>query len=167
MINGIIKLFYSEVVKVNIKKMTGPAKELEVDKLDPRVRILKDKMNVIDNILSVLLKLSICTVAILITFSMNFLFGCGCIIVMLLYVYYRGFINNQVSDIKNNLEESKNNIKQKLTVGIKAKINALIMILFIGLISNFNLYSLISFAIVLIFTIKDIYSNIVNEKDYQ
>ena len=61
------------------------------------------------------------------------------------------------NNLKNNIEVSTLDI---LSDKGKSGINILISLLILGLITNFNWSIVISFIVVFLFTIKDIYSNI-------
>ena len=114
MINGIIKLFYSEVVKTNMKKM--PNGEYS----------LKDEYKEIKNLT---LKID--------SLALN--------------------IIKRIKHLKDNVEMTTLDV---LTERGKSGINILITLLILGLITNFNWSIVISFIVVFLFTIKDIYSNI-------
>lgn len=160
MINGIIKLFYSEIVKSKMKSM--PSKEYDIrDEF-------KDISNIamkVDNFFLVAFKLIIGLTIIVISLSINILFGVGSALILILYgvskLHIANQITNQVKDgmenIKINLESSSQSV---VTDKIKQKINALVCLLFIGIFSNFNYIIIGCFIIVFMFTIKDIYSNI-------
>lgn len=160
MINGIIKLFYSEIVKSKMKSMPSKEYDLRAE--------FKDISNVamkIDGFFLIAFKVLIALTIIIIALRINLLFGIGSILILLAYSMHKLHIANQITDqvkdgmenIKINLESSSQNV---VTDNIKQKINALICLLFIGIFSNFNYVIIGCFIIVFMFTIKDIYSNI-------
>ena len=147
MINGIIKLFYSEVVKANIKKM--PSGEYS----------LKDEYKEIKNLT---LKIdSLAIIALILAFEINPILGIGLFLIEFLYVIYKKNLEQQILEsinhLKDNIEIPKLDI---LTEKGKSGINILITLLILGIITNFNWPIVVSFIVVFLFTIKDIYSNI-------
>ncbi|MEG2983225.1 MAG: hypothetical protein RR835_00880 [Peptostreptococcaceae bacterium] len=160
MINGIIKLFYSEIVKTKMKSMPNKDYSLREE--------FKDISNIamkIDNFFILVFKIILMLSILFISLSINLLFGIGVILIMITYVLYKTYVEAQVKDqvkdgmgyIKNNIEQGTQNI---VTDKIKQKINALISLLLIGIFSNFNYIIIGCFILVFMFTIKDIYSNI-------
>ncbi|MGL5757086.1 MAG: hypothetical protein ACRCYC_17315 [Paraclostridium sp.] len=160
MINGIIKLFYSEIVKTKMKSMPNKDYSLREE--------FKDISNIgmkIDNFFILVFKIILMLSMLFIALSINLLFGIGVILIMITYVLYKTYVEAQVKDqvkdgmgyIKNNIEQGTQNI---VTDKIKQKINALISLLLIGIFSNFNYIIIGCFILVFMFTIKDIYSNI-------
>ena len=144
MINGIIKLFYSEVVKTNMKKM--PNGEYS----------LKDEYKEIKN-----LTLIIVMITLILAFEINTILGIGLFLIEFLYIIYKRNLEQQILDsikhLKDNVEMTTLDV---LTERGKSGINILITLLILGLITNFNWSIVISFIVVFLFTIKDIYSNI-------
>lgn len=160
MINGIIKLFYSEIVKSKMKSM--PSKEYDIrDEF-------KDISNIamkVDSFFLVAFKLIIGLTIIVISLSINILFGVGSTLILILYGISKLHIANQITDqVKDGMENIKINLESSsqsvVTDKIKQKINSLVCLLFIGIFSNFNYIIIGCFIIVFMFTIKDIYSNI-------
>lgn len=160
MINGIIKLFYSEIVKSKMKSM--PSKEYDIrDEF-------KDISNIamkVDSFFLVAFKLIIGLTIIVISLSINILFGVGSVLILILYGISKLHIANQITDqVKDGMENIKINLESSsqsvVTDKIKQKINVLVCLLFIGIFSNFNYIIIGCFIIVFMFTIKDIYSNI-------
>ena len=160
MINGIIKLFYSEVVKSKMKNMQSKEYCFRDE--------FKDISNIsmkVDNFFWVAFKLIISITTIVILLSINILLGLGSILILSVYIISKLNIGNEIThqvkdgveSIKNNLELSSQNI---VTDKIKQKINVLLCLLFIGAFSNFNYIIIVCFIMVFLFTIKDIYSNI-------
>lgn len=160
MINGIIKLFYSEVVKSNMKNM--PNEEYSIREEFKEVSNIVTK---VDEIFIIIFKIIISLSIVFISLSINLLLGIGVILTLIVYNLYKLYIENEIKDqfkegvgyLKNNLEKSKRSIA---TDGIKQKINALITLLLIGIFSKFNYIIVGCFILVFMFTIKDIYSNI-------
>jgi len=160
MISGLLKLFYSEVVKSRIKDMTKKEytiKEHPIQQVSAKV----------DDVLGRSLKYFTVVVGILIAFNLSVLFGIGSMAILMLYTYYKVFLEeNFKENIKENVGVIKSNIEgtsqRIVTDNIKPKINALIIILLIGLFTDFNVVSILCFITVFIFTIKDLYSNIKN-----
>ena len=78
-----------------------------------------------------------------------------------LYIIYKRNLEQQILDsikhLKDNVEMTTLDV---LTERGKSGINILITLLILGLITNFNWSIVISFIVVFLFTIKDIYSNI-------
>lgn len=160
MINGIIKLFYSEIVKSKIKNM--PNKEYS---LKEEYKVISSLFNKIDNIFSNIFKILFSLIIVLIALNINTIFGIGTGIILITYIIHKLYIEPRLENkFKNSMESIKNNIeetsKSEIVLNIKPKIYSLISLLLIGLFSSFNLIIIVCFAIVFIFTIKDIYSNI-------
>ena len=149
MINGIIKLFYSEVVKTNMKKM--PNGEYS----------LKDEYKEIKNLTLKIDSLALNIIKLIIVIEINTLLGIGLFLIEFLYIIYKRNLEQQILDsikhLKDNVEMTTLDV---LTERGKSGINILITLLILGLITNFNWSIVISFIVVFLFTIKDIYSNI-------
>ena len=152
MINGIIKLFYSEVVKTNMKKMPNGEYSLKDEYKEIKNLTLK-----IDSLALNIIKLII----VMITFEINTLLGIVLFLIEFLYIIYKRNLEQQILDsikhLKDNVEMTTLDV---LTERGKSGINILITLLILGLITNFNWSIVISFIVVFLFTIKDIYSNI-------
>jgi hypothetical protein len=153
MINGIIKLFYSEVVKAKMKKM--PNNSYEVREKWEKIGCIASK---IDNLFFTFFK-SICLMLlILIGFNINMILGIGIFMVEFIYIIYK---RNVEENLKNKINNLKTNISEtKISDKSKSGINLLITLLIIGILTNFNLPIILSFIVVFIFTIKEIYSKI-------
>lgn len=160
MINGIIKLFYSEIVKTKMKSMPNKDYSLREE--------FKDISNIamkIDSFFVIAFKITLILSAIFIALSINLLSGIGAILIIIVYALYKTYVEGQIKDqvkdgmgyIKSNIEQGTQNL---VTDKIKQKINALISLLLIGIFSNFNYIIIGCFILVFMFTIKDIYSNI-------
>ena len=156
MINGIIKLFYSEVVKSKIKNMQNNEYKFREEYEDIRNITLK-----VDSLFLKIIKFMVGILLLAISFEINIKFTIGVFLIEVAYLLYKFKLESQVleaiSDIKNNIEFPSIDI---ISERGKSGINALIILLLIGLITNFNWSIVISFIVVFIFTIKDIYSNI-------
>lgn len=156
MINGIIKLFYSEVVKANIKKMPSGEYSLKDEYKEIKNLTLK-----IDSLAIKLIKFMIGIIALILAFEINPILGIGLFLIEFLYVIYKKNLEQQILEsinhLKDNIEIPKLDI---LTDKGKSGINILITLLILGIITNFNWSIVISFIVVFLFTIKDIYSNI-------
>lgn len=156
MINGIIKLFYSEVVKTNIKKM--PIGEYS---LKDEYKEIKNLTLKIDSLMLKIIKFMVGIITIILAFEMNTILGIGLFLIEILYAIYKRNLEQQILD---NIKNLKDNIEMTtldiLTDRGKSGINILITLLILGLITNFNWSIVISFIVVFLFTIKDIYSNI-------
>lgn len=156
MINGIIKLFYSEVVKTNIKKM--PIGEYS---LKDEYKEIKNLTLKIDSLMLKIIKFMVGIITIILAFEINTILGIGLFLIEILYVIYKRNLEQQILE---NIKNLKDNVEMT-TLGIltdrgKSGINILITLLILGLITNFNWSIVISFIVVFLFTIKDIYSNI-------
>lgn len=156
MINGIIKLFYSEVVKTNIKKM--PIGEYS---LKDEYKEIKNLTLKIDSLMLKIIKFMVGIITIILAFEMNTILGIGLFVIEILYALYKRNLEQQIVD---NIKNLKDNVEMTtldiLTDRGKSGINILITLLILGLITNFNWSIVISFIVVFLFTIKDIYSNI-------
>ena len=156
MINGIIKLFYSEVVKANIKKMPSGEYSLKDEYKEIKNLTLK-----IDSLAIKLIKFMIGIIALILAFEINPILGIGLFLIEFLYVIYKKNLEQQILEsinhLKDNIEIPKLDI---LTEKGKSGINILITLLILGIMTNFNWPIVVSFIVVFLFTIKDIYSNI-------
>lgn len=156
MINGIIKLFYSEVVKTKIKNMQNNEYTFREEYEDIRNITLK-----VDSLFFKIIKFMVGILLLAISFEINIKFAIGVLLIEVAYLLYKFKLETQVLEAINNI---KNNIElpsiDVISERGKSGINALIILLLIGLITNFNWSIVISFIVVFIFTIKDIYSNI-------
>lgn len=156
MINGIIKLFYSEVVKVNMRKMPNGEYSLKDEYKEIQNLTLK-----IDSLAIKLIKFIIGIIILILGFEINKILGLGIFLIEFLYIIYKRKLEDSVIESINNF---KNNI-DITTLDIfseraKSGINILITLLLLGFITSFNWAIVLSFIVVFLFTIKDIYSNI-------
>lgn len=156
MINGMIKLFYSEIVKTKMKGMPNSEYALRDECREIRNVTLK-----IDSVFFKLIKFIMGLIILVLAFNISTIFGIGILLTEIAYLIYKIKLESQVleviDDIKNNIELPNMDV---ISDKGKSGINALIILLLIGLITNFNWAIVISFIVVFIFTIKDIYSNI-------
>ena len=156
MINGIIKLFYSEVVKANIKKMPSGEYSLKDEYKEIKNLTLK-----IDSLAIKLIKFMIGIIALILAFEINPILGIGLFLIEFLYVIYKKNLEQQILESINHLQDNIEIPKLDiLTEKGKSGINILITLLILGIITNFNWPIVVSFIVVFLFTIKDIYSNI-------
>lgn len=159
MINGIIKLFYSEVVKTKMKSM--PSMPAEEYTLREECRELKNITLKIDSIFFKAIKFIIGVAVLLMAFNISTILGIGTILVEVAYIVYKRNIEQQVKErihnIKNNINTPSIDI---ISQRGKSGINVLIILLVIGILTSFNWSIVLSFITVFMFTMKDIYSNI-------
>ena len=144
MINGIIKLFYSEVVKANIKKMPSGEYSLKDEYKEIKNLTLK-----IDSLAIKLIKFMIGIIALILAFEINPILGIGLFLIEFLYVIYKKNLEQQILEsinhLKDNIEIPKLDI---LTEKGKSGINILITLLILGIITNFNWPIVVSFIVV-------------------
>lgn len=156
MLNGMIKLFYSEVVKVNINKMSSSDYIIREE-----LRNLNDVTLKIDSFIFKLIKIIFAMIFCFIGFEINLKLGIGILLTTALYFIYKKMLENQ---IKIYIRDVKNNVSPKnidfLTQKSASGLNILVTLLIIGFLTDFNFSIIISFTIVFLFTIKDICSNI-------
>ncbi|MGL4911766.1 MAG: hypothetical protein ACRC3Y_04965 [Romboutsia sp.] len=156
MINGIIKLFYSEIVKTKMKGMSSSDYTLRDECKEIRNITLR-----IDSLFLKSIKLILAMVLLILSFKVNLIFGVGMFLVEIAYIVYKIKLEKQIREsienLKNNIELPKINIDSPKS---KSGLNVLVTLLLIGLISGFNLIIVLSFIVVFVFTIKHIYSNI-------
>lgn len=153
MINSIIKLFYSEVVKTKMSNM--PNKDYELRKGCKEFRNITLK---IDSYLFKGLKIILALFILYLSFSVKMLLGVGVLLVEVTYLVYKVSYEKQVREaiknVKNNIEISANNFMNE---NGKRGINLLITLIIISLLTGFNYFIGISFIIVFIYTVRNIY----------
>ncbi|SFJ37953.1 hypothetical protein SAMN02910355_2539 [Terrisporobacter glycolicus] len=153
MINSIIKLFYSEVVKTKMSNM--PNKDYELRKGCKEFRNITLK---IDSYLFKGLKIFLALFILYLSFSVKMLLGVGVLLVEVTYLVYKVSYEKQVREaiknVKNNIEISANNF---INENGKRGINLLITLIIISLLTGFNYFIGISFIIVFIYTVRNIY----------
>lgn len=156
MINGIIRLFYSEIVKTKIKNL--PSSEYELRKEG------KDIQNItlrIDSVFFKALKIIIGIFALIVAFDIKIILGIEVLLLEIAYFFYKRKlevnVKEHIENMKNSIEITRENI---LDDRGKSRINALITLIIIGVLTGFNTILVISFLTVFLFTIKHICSNI-------
>ena len=153
MINNIIKLFYSEVVKTKMKNM--PSESYELREGCKKIRNVTLK---IDNFLFRGLKILLALFILYLAFHVQLFLGIGVLLVEVVYLVYKVSYEKQVKkaieNVKNNIEMSAENL---INEEGKKGISLLITLLVISLITGFNYYIGISFIIVFIYTAKNLY----------
>ena len=115
----------------------------------------------IDSLMIKIIKFMVGIITIILAFEINTILGIGLFLIEILYAIYKRNLEQQILD---NIKNLKDNVEMTtldiLTDRGKSGINILITLLILGLITNFNWSIVISFIVVFLFTIKDIYSNI-------
>lgn len=156
MINGIIKLFYSEIVKAKIKNL--PSDEYKL------VDECKDIQNIackIDNIFFKVVKYIIGIALVVLAFNIKIILGVEVLLLSAAYAFYKRNLEIQfkesLENIKNNIEVTSTNLfNEKSKVGL----NLMVSLIFIGILAGFSYPLVISFLVAFLFTIKHICSNI-------
>ncbi|MGL5717449.1 MAG: hypothetical protein ACRCXT_09160 [Paraclostridium sp.] len=151
MINGIIKLFYNDKVKSSMKNM--PNKRYL---LDNRIRRLKKISNTMDEVIKYILQVAIITSILIISFNNSLLLSCTIIAIMSINIIYKKHCNN---DLPNNYRNKINSFKN-IFKDVKKNLFAISSVFLIGIASDFNYVIVACLAILLVFTTKEIYSNI-------
>ncbi len=154
MINNIIKLFYSEVVKTKMSNMPNEDYELRDGCKKFRKITLK-----IDSYLFKGLKIILALFILYLSFHVKIYLGIGVLLVEGIYLVYKVSYEKQVKaaieNVKNNIETSADHIVNE---NGKRGINLLITLLIISVITGFNYFIGISFIIVFIYTARNIYN---------
>ena len=153
MINNIIKLFYSEVVKTKMSNMPNEDYELRDGCKKFRKITLK-----IDSYLFKGLKIILALFILYLSFHVKIYLGIGVLLVEGIYLVYKVSYEKQVKaaieNVKNNIETSADHIVNE---NGKRGINLLITLLIFSVITGFNYFIGISFIIVFIYTARNIY----------
>ena len=153
MINNIIKLFYSEVVKTKMSNMPNEDYELRDGCKKFRKITLK-----IDSYLFKGLKIILALFILYLSFHVKIYLGIGVLLVEGIYLVYKVSYEKQVKaaieNVKTNIETSADHIVNE---NGKRGINLLITLLIISVITGFNYFIGISFIIVFIYTARNIY----------
>ena len=153
MINNIIKLFYSEVVKTKMSNMPNEDYELRDGCKKFRKITLK-----IDSYLFKGLKIILALFILYLSFHVKIYLGIGVLLVEGIYLVYKVSYEKQVKaaieNVKNNIEKYADHIVNE---NGKRGINLLITLLIISVITGFNYFIGISFIIVFIYTARNIY----------
>ena len=156
MINGIIKLFYSEVVKTKIKNLPSSEYELKDEYKDIQNITLK-----IDSIFFKVLKFIFGVFILVMSFKMKFILGVEVLLLEITYLIYKrnleARVKESIESIRNSIEITATNILDEKG---KSGINILASLIIIGILTGFNYIIVISFLTVFLFTIKHICSNI-------
>ena len=156
MINGIIKLFYSEVVKTKMRNLPSSEYELKEEYKDIQNITLK-----IDSVFFKGLKLILGVFILAMAFKMKFILGVEVLLLEITYFIYKRNLESRVKDsienIRNSIEITATNILDEKG---KSGINILASLIIIGILTGFNYIIVISFLTVFLFTIKHICSNI-------
>ncbi len=160
MINGIIKLFYSEIVKTKMGNMESGEYGIKNELKGFQEITLK-----IDSIFLKAVKILILAILTITSFYVNFNFGIGVLILSVLYLLYKGMLETKTKEYIEDMKRSLVNNSQieyikLIDEQIKSKLSILATFLVMGLLLEFNMIIIISFAVVLMFTIKDMYSKI-------
>lgn len=153
MINSIIKLFYSEVVKTKMSNM--PNQEYELRNGCKKFRNITLK---IDSYLFKGLKIILALFILYLAFHVKIILGISVLLVEAIYLIYKVSYEKQVKEaienVKNNIEISADNL---INEDGKKGINLLITLIIISLITGFNYFIAISFIIVFVYTARNIY----------
>ena len=153
MINNMIKLVYSEVVKTKMSNMPNEDYELRDGCKKFRKITLK-----IDSYLFKGLKIILALFILYLSFHVKIYLGIGVLLVEGIYLVYKVSYEKQVKaaieNVKNNIETSADHIVNE---NGKRGINLLITLLIISVITGFNYFIGISFIIVFIYTARNIY----------
>ena len=156
MINGIIKLFYSEVVKAKMRNLPSSEYKLRDECKDIQNITLK-----IDSVFFKGLKFILGVLILFFAFNMNFILGIEVLLLEINYVIYKRNLEVRIKDsienIRNSIEITATNILDEKG---KSGINLLASLIIIGILTGFNYIIVISFLTVFLFTIKHICSNI-------
>ena len=156
MINGIIKLFYSEVVKTKMKNLPSSESQLRDECKDIQNITLK-----IDSLFFKALKFILGLFILIFAFNIKVILGIEVLLLELAYIVYKRNleiqVKEQIENIKNSIEVTSVNL---LDDRGKSGINVLISLIIMGILSGFNYILVLSFLIVFLFTIKHICSNI-------
>lgn len=155
MINGIIKLFYSEIVKSKMKKL--PQANYEIREELQGIKTITTKL---DNILLNTLKFIFGIFILLIGFNIKFIIGLEVLLVEILYIFYKKKLAHKV---KNNIDTIKSSMQSKenlIDETGKKCINIMISLIIMNILIGHSIPIILSFIVVFLFTIKHICSNI-------
>ncbi|MEG0051254.1 MAG: hypothetical protein RR712_03665 [Terrisporobacter sp.] len=153
MINNLIKLFYSDVVKTKMSNM--PQEEYE---LRGGFKELHNITLKIDSIFFKGVKILLALFILYLAFNVKLFLGIGILLIEVIYVVYKMNYERQVKqaieNVKNNIEISK---EQLINEDSKKGINLLVTLLVISLLTGFNYFIGISFILVFIYTVRSLY----------
>jgi len=112
----------------------------------------------IDSYLFKGLKIILALFILYLSFSVKILLGVGVLLVEVTYLVYKvsyeKHVREAIKNVKNNIEISANNF---INENGKRGINLLITLIIISLLTGFNYFIGISFIIVFIYTVRNIY----------
>ena len=153
MINSIIKLFYSEVVKTKIRNMPNKDYELREGCKEFRNITLK-----IDSYLLKILKIILAFLILYLSFNIRILLGVGVLMIEITYFIYKVSYEKQIKEVIGNVKDNIEISADKLiNENAKKGISLLITLIIISLLTEFNYFIGISFVIVFIYTIRNLY----------
>lgn len=156
MINGIIRLFYSEIVKTKISNLPSSEYKLRDECKDIQNITLK-----LDSMFFRALKIILGTSILILAFKVKLILGIEVFLLEVAYIIYKrnleAKIKESIEDIKNSIEINKINFLDEKG---KNGINLMISLIVIGILTGFTYIIVISFLTVFLFTIKYICSNI-------
>lgn len=159
MLNGMIKLFYNEVVKNKMNSL--PKESYEISDQFKKMQKISFK---IDSVVFALFKVFIAVMIFIASYRVNIFFGIGVFFVEIAYVFYKKSFKvkakSEINTIKENINKNKEAI---LKENGKRNISFLVSILLMGLITRFTWILILSFFLVFIITIRDIYINCKNK----
>ena len=158
MLNGIIKLFYTEVVKNKINNL--PKEEYEINDQFKKIQNISYK---IDSVVFAILKIFTAIFILLFCYKINVYFAIGAFFIEFAYIFYKKSFKtkaeSEISTIKENINKSKESILKEKG---KRDISFLLSILLIGLVTGFTWVLALCFFVVFAITIRDIYANFKN-----
>ena len=153
MINNIIKLFYSEVVKTKMSNMPNEDYELRGGFKELHNVTLK-----IDSVFFKGIKILLALFILYLAFNAKLYLGIGVLLIEVIYLVYKKNyekrIKEAIENVKNNIEISK---KQIINEESKKCINLLITLLVISIFTGFNYIIALSFLLVYLYTAKNLY----------
>ncbi|MGM9534432.1 MAG: hypothetical protein ACI3VR_04235 [Intestinibacter sp.] len=158
MLNGIIKLFYTEVVKNKINNL--PKDQYEINDQFKKIQNIFFK---IDTIAFAILKIFTAIFILLICYKINVYFAICAFFIEFAYIFYQKSFKTkaeyEINTIKENINKNKEAILKEKG---KRDISFLLSILLIGIFTGFTWVLALSFFVVFTITIRDIYVNFKN-----
>lgn len=155
MINGIMKLFYKEIIKTKISKLPN-----EQYQINNQLKKIQQFSNKIDKLLLVVLKTLIMISMVLISSKLNIYLAFSVFLFEMIYLFYKKSlkykIKTNMSNFKINIKASQDSLLQETD---KKNISFLISILILGLITKFNIIIFLCICLIFTITIKNIYIN--------
>ncbi|MDR0880025.1 MAG: hypothetical protein LBN09_04885 [Clostridioides sp.] len=152
MVDGLIKLFYSEIVKAKMGNMnTG---EYELNRGGREIRNITLK---IDSVFLKTIKIALILLFFFTAFRVNRVLALGVLLVSGFYLFYKQKLEVETKKYIAGIKD-RDSVEKILVIKEKAKVgmNSLLTLLFIGVIMGFNWVIVISFVIVFVFTVKKI-----------